>query len=128
MAKTKTKKAVTKEVAPKEEVIKEVAPSIEEVGEAVAKKDEELEKEFVTETSVYDEVKLPLDPPVIEVEEEDLTKYEPDTIDHFAVFAKAKDEKGGKVWVKDHTLLRKVEGRQFTLGGTQYLGELLKSE
>lgn len=110
----------------KEEVIKEVSPSIEEVSEAKAEKKEETPA--VEEKDIYAEVKKPLDPPVIEVEEEDLNKYEPDTIDHFAVFAKAK-ESGDKVWVKDHTLLKKVEGRQFTLGGTQYLGELLpKSE
>lgn len=126
MAKTKKAKAT-----PKEEVIKEVSPSIEAIEDSKGDKGfvmtvdkDEFDTKDAVETPV-EEVKLPLNPPLVEVKEEELSiSLEPDTIDDFAVFAKAKKEDKGQVWVKDHTLLKKVEGRQFTLGGTEYLGEL----
>lgn len=121
----KSKKTTEKKTAtPKEEVVstteatveenpkKEVAPTTEEVLEAKAEVKEAQEE--VSAIIV----------PLIEVEEEDLTKYAPDTTDEFAVFAKAKSEDKGTVKVKDHTLLKKVEGREFTLAGTLYIGEL----
>lgn len=97
--------------APDEDVVKEVVPTLDQIEEAKTDKD------------IYEEVSNHSEPVLVEVEKEDLAHVlEPDTIDPFDVFAK--EEKGDKVWVKDFELLEKVEGRQFTLGGTLYYGNL----
>lgn len=57
---------------------------------------------------------------------EEKKEVEPEPVNEFEVFVKPKKVESDKVWVKDLTLLRKVEGRQYTLSGTLYLGELRK--
>lgn len=75
-------------------------------------KKEEIKEDVYAEVSALD---FPLRDKKGEV------KLEP--VDEFSVFVKAK-ESTEQVWVKDHTLLNKVLGREFTLSGTIYLGVL----
>lgn len=134
--------------APDEDVVKEVVPTLDQIEEAKEEQKEELVDVMVTketleenpelvdegikegeviqvtlENDIYEEVSNHSEPVLVEVNKKDLAHVlEPDTIDPFDVFAK--EEKGDKVWVKDFELLEKVEGRQFTLGGTLYYGNL----
>lgn len=57
------------------------------------------------------------------VKKADFEKYPPDTIEEYVPVA---NTRGNKVWVKDASLLKSIEGTNQTLAGTEYLGELLQ--
>lgn len=60
--------------------------------------------------------------PKVNVKKKDLAKYPPDTIEEYIPVAHGR---GKKVWVKDASLLKSIEGTNQTLMGTEYYGELL---